>query len=119
MYRPFLALWTLSIAAAAPLAWAQPASNGANSDPQDAKASVPPVVYKSSLSTYRVLSDEKVTSWKETNDNVGRIGGWRAYAREAQQPEPAGDSAPPGADKPVPADSPKPMQGRQGGHKMN
>ena len=113
MYRRFLALWTLSIAAAAPLAWAQSAPISAKPDPQDAKASVPRVIYKSSLASYRLLSDEKVRSWKETNDIVGRIGGWRAYAKEAQEPET------PGADKSVPADSAKPMQGRPGGHKMN
>ena len=119
MYRRFLVLGTLSIAVAAPLAWAQPASNSAKPDPQDAKASVPRVIYKSSLANYRAFPDEKLTSWKEANDNVGRIGGWRAYAKEAQEPESAGPSTPPGADKPAPADSAKPMQGRSGGHKMN
>lgn len=119
MYSRFIALWTLSIATAAPLAWAQAASNGAKSDPQDAKASVPPVVYESSLANYRVYSDDKLMSWKETNDKVGRIGGWRAYAKEAQAPEPAAGSTPPNADKSAPADSAKPMQGRSGGHKMN
>ena len=117
MYRRFLVLGTLSIAVAAPLAWAQPASNSAKPDPQDAKASVPRVIYKSGLANYRVFSDEKRMSWKETNDNVGRIGGWRAYAKEAQ--EPAGASTPPGADKSVPADTAKPKLGGQSGHKMN
>lgn len=113
MYRRFRVLWTFSIAAAAPLAWAQSAPISTKPDPQDAKASVPLVVYRSTLAGYHVFSDEKVGSWKEVNDNVGRIGGWRAYAKEAQQPEP------PGADKSAPADSAKPMQSGQGGHKMN
>ena len=116
MYRSFLVLWTLSIAAAAPMAWAQSAPD--KPDPLDAHASVPPAIYRSSLSDYRLLSDEEVTSWKESNDKVGRIGGWRAYAKEAQAPEPAGASTPPGADKPAPVDGAKPMQGRSGGHKM-
>lgn len=115
MYRRFFVAWTMSIAIAAPLAWAQSAP--AKPDPQDAKASVPPVIYSSRLADYRVFPDEKVGSWKEANDNVGRIGGWRAYAKEAQ--EPAGDSTPPSTNKAVPADSAKPMQGRSGGHKMN
>ncbi len=119
MYQRFLAAWALSLAAAAPPAWAQSAPNSSMADPQDAKAPVPPVIYRSPLANYRVLSDDTVTSWKETNDNVGRIGGWRAYAKEAQEPEPAVDPTPPSADKPVPADSAKPMQGRMGGHKMN
>lgn len=119
MYRFILVAWTISIAAAAPLAWAQSASAGAKPDPQDANASVPPAIYRSSLADYRLFPDEKLRSWKESNDNVGRIGGWRAYAKEAQEPEPAVGSTPPGADRPAPADSAKPMQGRPGGHKMN
>jgi hypothetical protein len=113
MYSRFFMLWTLSIAAGAPLAWAQPAGNGSKADPQDAKAPVPRVMYQSSLADYRAFSDEKLMPWKESNDNVGRIGGWRAYAKEAQ--EPSGASMPPGAKRSVPADSAKPMQGRMGG----
>ena len=118
MYRRFLVAWTLSMAAAAPLAWAQPATDRAKPDPQDAKASVPRVIYQSPLTNYRGLSDEKVTSWKETNDNVGRIGGWRVYAKEAQQPEPAGESPAAPGSKSVPAGETKPMQGGHDGHKM-
>ncbi len=119
MHRRFLFAWTFSIAAAAPIAWAQPASNGSGADPRDANASVPRAVYRSSLADYRDLSDETLRPWKETNDTVGRVGGWRAYAREAQEPEPAGDPMPLRTDKPVPADGTKPMRGRPGGHKMN
>lgn len=119
MHSRFLVAWTLSIAAASPLAWAQTASGGYNADPQDAKSPVPRAIYRSSLADYRLFSDEKLSSWKESNDKVGRIGGWRAYAKEAQEPEPAVRSTPPGADQPAPADSAKPMQGRSGGHKMN
>ena len=115
MYRPLLIAWTLSIATAAPLAWAQSAPS--KSDPLDAKAAVPQLIYRSSLADYRVFPDDKLGSWKEANENVGRIGGWRAYAREAQQAEP--DPTPGGAEKPVPVDSPKPMHGGQGGRKMN
>lgn len=117
MYRRSIVAWTLSIATAAPLAWAQPAPISVKPDPQDAKASVPRVIHRSTLADYRVFSDEKLGSWKEANDNVGRIGGWRAYAKEARQA--AGDSTPRTADKPGPADSTKPMQGGRGGHKMN
>ena len=119
MYRRFLVAGALSIAAAAPSAWAQPAPDSAKADPRDAGASVPQLVYRSPLSGYRVLSDEKAGSWRETNDQVGRIGGWRAYAKEAQEPGSAGSSAPPAVDKPVPADGGKSMQGGHGGHKPN
>ena len=45
--------------------------------------------YPSALATYRRLGDDKPLPWKDANATVNRIGGWRAYAREAQQPEPA------------------------------
>lgn len=119
MHRRFLLAWTLSIAAAAPIAWAQPASNDAGVDPQDANASVPRSIYRSSLADYRGFSEEKLRPWKQTNDTVGRIGGWRAYAKEAQEAGPAGIPPLLATDKPGPADGGKPMQGRPGGHKMN
>lgn len=40
--------------------------------------------YRSALEGYRPFNEEKVLPWKETNDTVGRIGGWKVYAREAQ-----------------------------------
>lgn len=42
--------------------------------------------YRSSFEDYRPFVDEAVsaTSWREANDRVGRIGGWRAYAAEIQ-----------------------------------
>jgi hypothetical protein len=44
----------------------------------------PSSVYRSAWSGYRPFADEKVISWKEANDAVGRIGGWRTYLRESQ-----------------------------------
>lgn len=45
------------------------------------------VSYTSPIADYQPFVDEKVTSWKAANDKVGQIGGWRAYAKEAQQPD--------------------------------
>ena len=45
------------------------------------------VSYTSPIADYQPFVDEKITSWKVANDKVGQIGGWRAYAKEAQQPE--------------------------------
>ncbi len=109
-------------------AQAQPAAKAARLDPLDAKANVPALNYASSFTHHRQLGDEKPISWRDANDTVTRIGGWRVYAREAQQPDPApaakpGDAAP--ATKPVdaapaakPNDSAKPMPAGHGGHKM-
>ena len=55
----------------------------------NAMADVPVAVYQSALGGYRAFQDEKVSSWQTSNDKVARIGGWRAYAREAREPEPA------------------------------
>ena len=55
----------------------------ASNDPADASAPVPPAMYQSPFADYRVLGEDKSTPWQEANDTVGKIGGWRAYAREA------------------------------------
>ena len=89
-------------------AHAQPTPVLARPDPLDAKASVPALVHASSFAAYRRLSDEKLIPWREANDTVTRIGGWRVYAREAQQPE-AGPTPTPSreaAPAPLPASSP-------------
>ena len=48
------------------------------------------LAFRSSLTGYTPFTDEKVTSWKDANDTVGRIGGWREYAKEIRQPTSAG-----------------------------
>ena len=97
---------------AALTAQAQPTAKAARPDPLDATASVPALSYVSSFSQYRLLGDEKPVSWRDANDTVTRIGGWRVYAREAQQPDPA-TAAPAAATN----DKAKPMPGGHGGHK--
>ena len=62
-------------------------------DPLDARASVAPLTHRSVLSGYRAHDDVKPVPWREANDTVGRIGGWRAYAREAATPPPPAASA--------------------------
>jgi hypothetical protein len=98
------ALCTSAFAAQAQGATSSNAANAmpaARPDPLDAKAGVPPLSYRSSFARYRAFSDDKPLSWREANDAVARIGGWRVYTREAQQPE----AAPAGTDA---AASPKP-----------
>ena len=72
---------------------AQPASS-APADPLNPQARVPAAVYVSPLAGYRRLGEDKPVPWKEANETVNRIGGWRAYAREAQQPEAAAPARP-------------------------
>ena len=63
--------------------------------------SLPLPAYRSALEGYQPYTDKKVGNWKEANDNVGRIGGWREYAKEASRSQ-----TPEGADKPVPDAAP-------------
>lgn len=91
-----VAAWAV-LSAAALTAQAQPADRAQRTDPLDAAASVPAQRYESAFARYRGLGGEKPVSWREANDTVARIGGWRVYAREAQQPDspPAAQLAPP------------------------
>lgn len=99
---------------------AQPAAPTGKRDPLNARAAVPLLVHESAFAQYRRLTDEKVTSWKEANDTVTRIGGWRFYAREAAQPDaPAPAASSPPSSTPTPADPNKPMPADHGGHKTN
>ena len=98
---------------------AQTASSAAvRSDPLDAKASVPLLRHESSFAQYRRLSDEKLISWREANDAVARIGGWRVYAREAQQAEPASPAAPTASAPATSTSTPTPKPSTHDGHKM-
>ena len=43
------------------------------------------ITYNSALSNYRPLDGSEKSGWKQSNDTVGKIGGWRTYANEAYQ----------------------------------
>ena len=91
-------------------------------DPLDPKAQVPSVRYESAFTQFRRIGDDKPMAWRNANDTVARIGGWRAYAREAQQPDPAAVERPAAtlqAPAPAPAPVPvaKPMPLGPSGHK--
>jgi len=52
-----------------------------------------PLQYRSLISTYEPYNDQAVRPWREANDRVQRIGGWRSYAKEVSDKTPAsGDS---------------------------
>jgi hypothetical protein len=86
---------------------AAPAQNAPRPDPLDAKAPVAPLVYRSAFSGFKPLaSDAPPLSWREANDAVERIGGWRAYAREANAPA-AAPSAPAASPPAAPASAPR------------
>ncbi len=41
--------------------------------------------YRSALEDYQPYRESKPVPWKEANDTVGKIGGWRVYAKEAAE----------------------------------
>lgn len=69
-----------------------------------------PLAYQSALEGYQSFSDEKAVPWKDANDTVGRIGGWREYARESRPSQPQGTQAPPAA---APAANPHAGHGKK------
>ena len=107
------ALFTLlltTLLAAQALAQASTATRPARPDPLDPKALVPELRYVSSLAQSRPGGDDKPVSWRDANDAVARIGGWRVYAREAQQ----ADAAPPVAPAPPAPSKPAGPAGHAG-----
>lgn len=103
MLRP---LTCCLLAATAAAAAAQPA-------PPPAAPTLP---YRSAFEDYRPWSDQPPASWKEANETVGRIGGWRAYAREASgEAAPASSSEPAAPGAPAPTGNPPPAPA--GGHR--
>jgi hypothetical protein len=40
--------------------------------------------FRSALEGYQPFTDQKLAPWRDANESVGRIGGWREYAKEAQ-----------------------------------
>lgn len=69
-----------------------PAPAPAASTPAASAAQAPG--YQSSLERYRPFAEEKPIPWSQANDMVRQIGGWRAYARQAQDATPSGDPSP-------------------------
>lgn len=52
------------------------------------------LVYQSSFQSYQRYSPSPPPSWKQANDTVKDIGGWRTYAKENTQDQDAKPSAP-------------------------
>lgn len=74
-----LAALTLTVLSAS-LAHAQTATKPSTAQPA---ADVAP--YRSAFEGYQPYTGEKIANWKAANEKVDAIGGWREYARQAQQ----------------------------------
>ena len=106
------------VAVAELMLWVPTVGAQSRPDPADPSARVPAAEYRSPFADYRPLGDEAVGNWRAANDEVGRIGGWREYAREVQGAESA-PKAPgsPGTPPSKPASGPGQKSGHEG-HKM-
>ena len=118
----FAIVITVARAASVTAALSLSGASNAAPDPTDEKNTVPPVLYQSPFRDYKPLGEDKAIPWKAANDEVGRIGGWRAYAKEAQDAaasaSPATPTAPaqakPPPDKPAMESPAKPKPGHEG-----
>lgn len=72
MFQPMLARW-LAV------------STGLLTLAASAQTPAAPGEYRSAFEGYQPYSESKMVPWKEANDTVGKIGGWRAYAKEAAE----------------------------------
>ena len=102
----WLGLTALAVAAqTAPAAGGAPASAGSAAPSAAASAAAPAAArapYRSVFADYRGMSEQPLAPWRASNDTVGTIGGWRAYARESQG-EPAASTKPASAPQAAPA----------------
>lgn len=70
--------WALALLATA--AFAQTPA-----DSEASKAALPTQLqYLSAIGAYQAYVDQPVQPWRQANDRVGEIGGWRAYAKEIE-----------------------------------
>ncbi len=70
-------LFSLALAACLPLA-----AHAGPPAPQDAQASVPPVVYRSAFDAYQPVREDEATpdeTWRAVNRKVGDAGGHRGH----------------------------------------
>lgn len=70
----------------------------------------PSLSYRSPLDGYRAFTEEEPIPWREANDTVGRIGGWREYARDSATP------TAPAQPETAPAANPPAVPAGHGGH---
>jgi hypothetical protein len=66
------------------LLWA-PVTSAGETEPSAQPAPTP-------FENYQGWRDEPLQDWREVNDRVGEIGGWRTYLRESQQDGDGADS---------------------------
>jgi hypothetical protein len=90
-------LKTVCFALTAILAGSAAAQNSARPDPADPKVAVPARAYESVFKDYRPYADPEVARWRESNEEMGRLGGHAGHV-----PGGTGATVKPGAKSPAP-----------------
>ena len=83
MFKNLPVVWLVSIFF---LSGTVAAQTPAPVSPAPEATQAPTLTYRSAFEGYKPYTDDKLLNWREANDATGRIGGWRAYAKEARQP---------------------------------
>ena len=86
--------WLLSagLLLSVPSAHAQSTVGAVTTAPTNTASVVSPFQYRSVFTHYHLFNEQPVLPWREANDDVEKIGGWRFYAKEASQPDAADTS---------------------------
>ena len=110
--------WAVLSAATLAMPYLSAVSAQAQSRPEESIGNAAPALqYRSALADYRKFNDQAVAPWTEVNDTVGKIGGWRVYAKEAREPDPgAANKAIPGTGKNNMSEPAKAMPGSSMNH---
>ncbi|GEM_PF-1039057 len=86
---------TKPMAPTPPVATIAPSTGLADPDARPAASGTTvPLRFDSVLSRYKPMTDQKLGSWRDANDTVARIGGWRTYLKESQTPDTPATTAP-------------------------
>lgn len=67
---------------------------------ENSGAAAPKLKYRSVFDQYQGYSEQPVAPWRGSNDTVEKIGGWRAYAREASHAADKATATPHNTDTP-------------------
>lgn len=63
-------------------------------DPADPRAGIRPLKYQSVLASRPLPDTPEVADWRTSNERVRAVGGWKAYLKQVQAPDPAPAPAP-------------------------
>jgi predicted outer membrane protein len=63
-------------------------------DPTDPRAAVRPLVHRSTLAGRAAPDHPELADWRAVNERVRAVGGWKAYLKQAQAPDPAPAASP-------------------------